>query len=411
MRSNYFLPFFMGSIFWFSSCQPKEIKQTEKTPAAYQPGSFGYDLNFLQNHDRVLVLKNESGQAQVLVSAKYQGKVFTSTANGLNGKSFGWINYKAFTAPKDPHMSAYGGENRLWLGPEGNKFSLYFKPGVPMEFANWVTPPAIDTESWNIISQNKRSASMQKEATFLNYAGTELKTRLTRRIQILENADIEEMLPVKVTGNLQTVGFTSNNAITNTGEQAWTKITGAPCLWLLDMFNPSPQTTIIIPHETKGTTKIATTDYFGEIPADRIKFKKDVLLFKADGKTRGKLGLGPERAKPIAGSYDAQNNVLTIIQFEVIKTATYLNQAWNTQQNPFHGDAVNAYNDGPLTDGSQMGPFYELESVSPAAFLSPGQTLHHQHSVFHFTGDTTALNQIAEELLGISLEQTQAAFK
>ncbi|QMU31477.1 hypothetical protein HUW48_07175 [Adhaeribacter radiodurans] len=397
--------------FGFVACQTKENKIRENNRTTYPVGSFGYDFHFLQQHDSVLVLKNETGQGQVIVSAKYQGKVFTSTANGLNGKSFGWINYKAFTAPKDAHMNAYGGENRLWLGPEGNKFSLYFKPGVPMEFANWVTPPAIDTESWSIIAQDARSASLQKEASFLNYAGTELKTRLTRTIQILNNPDIEIALQVTLPDNLQMVGFTTNNSITNTGSQAWTKTSGAPCLWLLDMFNPSPNTHIVIPYETKGTAKIATTDYFGEIPANRIKFTNGVLLFKADGKARGKLGLGPERAKPIAGSYDSENKILTIIQFNVAKNATYLNQAWNTQQNPFSGDAVNAYNDGPLADGSQMGPFYELESVSPAAFLSPGQTLNHQHSVFHFTGDTTGLNQIAEKLLGISLEQTQAAFK
>ena len=46
--------------------------------------------------------------------------------------------------------------------------------------------------------------------------------------------------------------------------------------------------------------------------------------------------------------------------------AAYLNQEWNLDGDPFIGDAVNAYNDGPLEDGSQMGPFYELESVSPA---------------------------------------------
>ncbi|MDQ3290252.1 MAG: hypothetical protein M3Q05_03070, partial [Bacteroidota bacterium] len=387
MDTKSFIYLLIGGTFWLAACQQKENKQTQKSPTAYSAGSFGYDLNFLQKHDSVLVLKNASGQGQVIVSAKYQGKVFTSTANGLNGKSFGWINYKAFTAPKDPHMNAYGGENRLWLGPEGNKFSLYFKPGVSMEFANWVTPPAIDTESWSVIAQDTRSASLQKEATFVNYAGTELKTRLIRDVQILENGDVEKELDVQLPDNLQVVGFTTNNSITNTGTQAWTKTSGAPCLWLLDMFNPSPNTFILIPYESKGTGKVATTDYFGEIPVDRIKFTNGVLHFKADGKARGKLGLGPERAKTMAGSYDVENNILTIIHFDVNKNATYLNQAWNTQQDPFTGDAVNAYNDGPLADGSQMGPFYELESVSPAAFLQPGQTLTHQHSVYHFTGN------------------------
>src|ERR1700744_6142871 len=67
------------------------------------PGTFAYDLHFLQQHDSVIVLKN--GDAQVIVSPKYQGKVFTSTATGDSGTSFGWIHYKAFDGPVDPHMN------------------------------------------------------------------------------------------------------------------------------------------------------------------------------------------------------------------------------------------------------------------------------------------------------------------
>src|SRR6202041_2068802 len=123
------------------------------------------------------------------------------------------------------------------------------------------------------------------------------------------------------------------------------------------------------------------------IAKDRIKYLNRLLLFKADGKSREKLGMPPNRAKTMAGSYDAQNNVLTIILFDRDSKATYLNQEWRTDKDPFTGDAVNAYNDGPLADGSQMGPFYEIESVSPAAFLKPNEGLSHKHSIFHFTGD------------------------
>jgi hypothetical protein len=126
---------------------------------------------------------------------------------------------------------------------------------------------------------------------------------------------------------------------------------------------------------------------------------------------RGKLGLAPGRAKNVAGSYDATNNVLTITSFDVDATGTYLNQEWTTAKDPLKGDAVNAYNDGPLEDGSQMGPFYEIESVSPAAFLKGGETLNHRHDVFHFTGDRNALNQIAQKVLGITLDEVQATFK
>jgi hypothetical protein len=395
------------------SCQdaPKagEVKKEEQKD--YSKGSFGYDLQFLQSRDSVIVLKNSTGGGQVLVSAKYQGKVFTSTADGLEGQSFGWLNYKAFDAPKDPHMNAYGGENRLWLGPEGGKYSIYFKPGAKMEFANWVTPASIDTEEWMVVSKNASKVSLQKEASLLNYAGTPLQTRIKREIEVLENAAIAQDLNIQLDENVKVVGFRTDNALTNTGTNAWTKETGAPCIWILDMFNVSPATNIVIPYNTNASGAVATTGYFGEIPEDRIQYRDGVLLFKADGKMRGKLGLAPERAKPVAGSYDAEHNVLTITTFDVDNKGTYLNQEWTTEKDPLKGDAVNAYNDGPLEDGSQMGPFYEIESVSPGAFLKPGETLSHRHNVYHFTGDKTALNAMAQKVLGISLEQIQTTFK
>jgi hypothetical protein len=395
-----------------SACTSTMEKTKEVENADYVTGSFGYDLNFLQARDTVYVLRNESGKGQVIVSAKYQGKVFTSTANGLEGKSFGWINYPAFDTEPNRHMNAYGGENRFWLGPEGGRFSVFFKPGTEMEFENWETPPALDTESWQVLSSGEDQVSLQKEMTLVNFAGTELKAKINRDIRILENAGIEKMLSIKLdNANVQAVGFTTDNALTNTGEKAWTEESGAPCIWILDMFNPSPATTVVVPYTQHASSQIATTDYFGEIPEDRISYKDGILLFKADGRSRGKLGLRPDRAKPVAGSYDAQNNILTITTFDVDQEAVYLNQEWRTDKDPLVGDAVNAYNDGPLADGSQMGPFYEIESVSPAAFLQPGQTLTHQHNVFHFTGEKTALDQIAQSVLGISLEKIQQGLK
>jgi hypothetical protein len=212
--------------------------------------------------------------------------------------------------------------------------------------------------------------------------------------------------------SVKAVGYRTLNILSNTGDQVWTETTGMPCLWLLDMFNPSPSTVIILPYRSGpgDTSKPATTDYFGEIPADRIRIDGSTIFFKADGQSRGKLGIHPKRAQPVAGSYDAQHMVLTITLFDTDSAARYLNQEWNTNKAPFSGDAVNAYNDGPLANGSQMGPFYELESVSHAAFLAPGQSLVHHHSVFHFTGPGPALNSICQKLLGVSIEGVQKAF-
>jgi hypothetical protein len=375
--------------------------------ASHAAGSFGYDLDFLRQHDKDLVVLQE-GDAKVIVSPKYQAKVFTSTNAGDTGRSFGWVHYKAFDGPADPHMNAYGGENRLWLGPEGGRYSLFFPPGGKMEFANWKTPAAFDTEQWDFVSHSERAVELRKDMQLVNYAGTRLSLSVDRQIRILDRATIDSLLGLTVDTAISVVGYQTINKLTNIGGQAWTESTGMPCMWLLDMFPPSPSTTIIIPYEAGDGSKPATTDYFGEIPADRIKMENGILLFKADGKSRGKLGIHPLRAKPVAGSYDAEHGVLTIIRFDIDSAARYLNQEWNTVKPPFSGDAVNAYNDGPLADGSQMGPFYELESVSPAAFLAPGASQVHHHSVFHFTGDQSKLDAICHSILGVTLKAIAA---
>lgn len=397
------------------SCKNEHNNSTDQSNQIKdRAGSFGYDVQFLQRHDdNLIVLKNASENAQIIVSAKYQAKVFTSTANGTGGQSFGWVNYKAFSDTLDPHMNAYGGENRFWLGPEGGKFSLFFKPGARMIFENWKTPSAFDHEAWEIVRKDTKSVSLKKFMNLTNYANTTLEIMANRTITIMDTVAIERELNIAMNDSLKVIGYTTENKITNIGQQTWTEKTGMPCIWILDMFNPSPSTVIVVPFkktDEKDFDKVATTNYFGEIPADRLKHNDHVLFLKADGKSRGKLGVVPAKALEMIGSYDPVHKVLTILKFDIDSSAKYLNQEWNTTKPSFDGDAVNAYNDGPLANGSQMGPFYELESVSPAAFLKPTQSLTHKQSVFHFTGSETELNKIAEQLLGVSTEEIEQVF-
>ncbi|KYP14199.1 DUF6786 family protein [Flavihumibacter sp. CACIAM 22H1] len=400
----------MGSALVSCTNTPKNDTTMRATTTEYAKGSLGYDKAFLKKYDSSLV-ELKLGAATVLVSAKYQAKVFTSGAKGANGPSFGWINYKAFDAPIDAHMNAYGGENRFWLGPEGGNYSVFFQPGTEMVFDNWKTPAAIDTESWTISHQSDSTVLLQKQMTITNYQGTELNMQVERSISIASKEVAEASLGVKLGDSIVLVGYHTSNQLTNTGSFPWTVKTGMPCIWILDMFTPSDATTIVIPFKPgKATDKIATTDYFGQIPPDRIKLTDKTLFFKADGKSRGKLGILPKHVLPLAGSYDATNKLLTITQFSVDNKARYLNQEWTTTKPTFSGDAMNAYNDGPLANGSQMGPFYELESVSPAAALATGEKMRHQHNVYHFTGSVEQLNTIAQQLLGVGLEEIKKAF-
>ena len=102
------------------------------------------------------------------------------------------------------------------------------------------------------------------------------------------------------------------------------------------------------------------------------------------------------------GSYDATRQLLTIVQYTKPEGATdYVNSMWELQAEPFKGDVVNSYNDGPPSPGvKQLGPFYELESSSPALALKPGESAAHIHRTIHLQGGEAAVRAFGQALLG-----------
>lgn len=395
-KLKYLLP-----LFFLIACNSTTNKGSEM-----QKGTFGYDLEFLRKHHKDLVLL-EKGDAQLIVLPAYQGRIMTSTAEGNAGASFGWLNHELIASGKfTEHFSAFGGEERFWLGPEGGQFSIYFKKGVDFIFDNWFVPKELDTEAFDLVASDKSSAQFEKQIQLENFSGTKFNLKVRRDIRLLHDSSINALLG-KLPAGVHAVGFQSENAITNTGSVAWNKQTGMLSIWILSMLNAGDKTTIAIPYkqgDSASLGKMVTDDYFGKVPANRLKVGDSIILFKADGNLRSKIGISPERALPMALSYDEENNVLTIAQFSLPgNTKDYVNSLWEQQQDPFSGDAVNAYNDGPV-QGKQMGKFYELESSSPAAALAPGQSLSHFHRTIHLKGTKESLNQIVQRLLGVGID-------
>jgi hypothetical protein len=389
-----------------------------KAPKAPEGILFKDDLAFLEAHTKPVVLASADGQAQVAVNPDLQGRVMTSTAAGPGGLSFGWINRKLLASGvNNPHINAFGGEDRFWLGPEGGQFSIFFKKGDPFDLDHWWTPPAINEGAFDIAAQDKGRIHFRKVMRLANYSGTEFDLEVNREVRLLGAAEVEA-LGVPVPAGVKMVAYASDNSITNTGAAAWTKDAGLLSIWILGMFNPSPKTTIVIPFKPGPEAELgpAVNDaYFGKVPAARlvVREKEGVLFFSGDGKFRSKIGISPARVKPFAGSYDAASEVLTIVHLTVPEGATdYVNSMWEIQEKPFAGDVVNSYNDGPAAPGAKpLGPFYELESSSPAAALGPGGTLRHVHTTMHFQGPDKALDAIARKVLGVGIEEIEKALR
>ena len=381
-----------------------------KTDTSQIQGSYGYDLSFLKQHTTgLLELTNPDSTAKLLVSPEWQGRVMTSTATGDSGTSFGWINYDLLASGKKrKQFNAVGGEERFWIGPEGGQYSFYFRKGDSFNISNWQVPAIIDTVAYEIVQSDASQAVFRAKASLDNYSGTKFDLDIERTINLLKKENLSTELGIAIDKSIHCVAYETLNKITNAGSLDWTKQNGLLSIWLLGMFTPTPQTIVMIPfNPIRDARSYITDSYFGTIPAERLRVKDSVLYFTCDGKYRSKIGLAPEIAKPIAASYDFAKNVLTLVLPEVNKNAPYVNSKWENQKEPYKGDVINSYNDGPLGDGTQLGPFYEIESSSPALELKKGTSGSYRQVTCHLQADYPVMKQFVKDLLQIDLDQVR----
>lgn len=369
--------------------------------------SYGYDAAYLKQHTKnVFELSSADGRSKVLLSADYQGRVMTSTASGDTGRSFGWLNYGLIASKeKRKQFNPVGGEERFWLGPEGGQYSLYFKGGDSFNIAHWQVPALIDTVGYDVVKRSGSEAVFAKKATLTNYSGATFNIAIERTVTLLDKKAVEGKLGTTIPPDVRFVGYQTENRLQNTGTQDWEKESGLLSVWLLGMFAPTPKTVVVIPFSPIANARSFITDnYFGPVPPERLKVADSVLYFTCDGTFRSKIGLSPAIAKPVAASFDFENNVLTLVLPQIHKDAPYVNSKWELQAEPYKGDVINAYNDGPLQDGTQMGPFYEIESSSPALALKRGEAAIYTQTTLHLQSAYQSLQQLAKTVLGVDLD-------
>jgi hypothetical protein len=382
---------------------------------------YGAVRDFLVAHTKVVELTGENGE-RVAVCPEYQGRVMTSTAGDLEGTSYGWVNREFIERGlSDKHFNNYGGEDRFWLGPEGGPYSLFFAPGAAQTLANWYTPAALNDGGFKITStQNDPHYRLARQIQFTNAARTPFTLEVTREIHLQKLHHFEKLFGAEAqeavkAGQLKLVGFQTINTITNKGA-AMTREKGLLAVWSLGQFPAGDRTSIIIPYKGAGEPElgpIVNSDYFGQIPPQRLRVNSQAVWFTGDGKYRSKVGVPQARVKPIAGSIDLENNILTLVHYTIPDDPAaygYVNNIWGKQSEPFRGDVFNSYNDGPPEPGkTALGGFYELESLSPAAALPSGRSITHRQTTFHIEGEVAHLTRVAKAALGVDIKVDEVA--
>jgi hypothetical protein len=114
----YNLAFLPLLLFFLSGCSSSVNKNSNQMKNNENKGKYGYDVAFFsENKVSTIELKSNDSKACILIVPGYQGRVMTSSVDGNDGVSFGWINYKFIAAGKPSNQfNPFGGEERIWLG-------------------------------------------------------------------------------------------------------------------------------------------------------------------------------------------------------------------------------------------------------------------------------------------------------
>ncbi len=384
-------------------------------PLEMDDHSFAADVAFIADHAHVTVLRAE-GCGPVAVAPALEGRVMTS-AFGETGPGFGLVNRAAILAgPRDTRFANYGGEDRLWLSPEGGPHALFFEPGSAQTADNWFVP-SFGSKTGVLLSERPSATRIILAPTAVrvrDQAGTWLDLTVDRTIEALSRSEVAACLGLPDLDDVfRIVAFRSINSLTWSGAPPAHALVG---LWVLGQFNPSARTTVLFPFRGGAAVPDASPqdsaaaaikrDYFGVVPDERLQ----VLLpasprafglarFQADGRLRSKIGLSAAAATGWIGAWDEDRGVLTLVNHTLPPPGAPVPDCDWKVPNPraMRGDVATSYNHG----GEPR--FFELESLSAALPLEDGASIEHVHTTIHLGGDRRALADIARAVLHAEL--------
>jgi hypothetical protein len=230
--------------------------------------------------------------------------------------------------------------------------------------------------------------------TLQNHAGTVFEMEASRVIRLLKE---DEMLPDAAVGALRTVGFESINTLKNVGGAARAADTGLPSLWVIGMFHASDEARAAVVFSPGHANPVRS--YFGPLPDGFMDVESGRgASLAVDGRTLAKIGIPPGASPPMIMAYDPAAGVLTLVNYiPPAEPGRYVNSRFETPHDPYDGDVLNVYNEGPASaGGEQLGRFYELETSSPAAALAPGEAITHVHRTLHIEAAPFIIQGLAQ---------------
>ncbi len=356
------------------------------------PTTYLYDLQFIEIYGRAYEQTADNGNARIVVSPDFQGRVMTSSATGINGFSNGWIN-KRFIS-RDIILdkeNPYGGENYTWIGPNDGEYSLFHKFNKEGDTAFQV-PADLDQFPFLMEFVSDTSMLLTKKLNATNLKGSTFNAKLSRFITLHSKSTINHLLHLNGdTAQLSIVGYTVKSTLTNIGMNNWDESTGLMSLQNVNQFNGEGTSTIFL--QNHNAIPLDSISVFSNMDSSNVKFNNQVLALRADGIHTYTLKLPIFASSSLIGIYTPKLQRLTIIQN---------NNAESKRQ-----ERLEIKNGAPL-EGTSIASYYQLRADSGSKPLKPNESIKQSQSIYHIYGDSTTMNSVLVKVFDLELAEIPA---
>jgi hypothetical protein len=255
--------------------------------------SYGETREFLARRTSIVELTNGEG-SRIVVAPSWQGRVMTSTCEGSDGPSLGFVHRACIeTGKADRQCNHYGGEDRMSIGPEGGPFGFWFSRGTKQVLKNWQTPTGLNNAVWKVVSPpSDRSVQMTTRWMLKNASGTAFTLDVTREVRLLGPDELQRSFGNWTAGMLnradvKTVAYETENRVVNRGEP-FSKLTGLVSIGVCGMMNAGRRTVMLMPY------KAGSASVLGRSAEDQQRCDFDVGRRTISGEGRHSAGAGSQ---------------------------------------------------------------------------------------------------------------------
>ena len=362
-----------------------------------------------------VVLCGSDSKKIVVVAPSLVGRVICTGSGGLHGTTDSYISEdqiaKGFTKSlPGAKWASFGGEERVWLAPEGGEYALFFSKGKPQTQENYTVPESLNSTKFQVteISADGKSVTFTAGMSLVNFIGSRFDLEVSRTISLVESCPYVQ----EFKGKIDFVGFESHTYIKNIGKKPWTKKTGAMSIWTIGQFLAKDNSVVIMPYRC-GSNEVlgapVSTEYFRLLTLDGNPtprrfwtVENNVVLLKASGVVQTKLELMAKRSLGRIAAIDLKGFVMNILDFDFYPELEYVaSYPLPYDGNPYVGGAASTF---VLSKLHPVSPSYELECCSPALFLQPGEKFGHVARTYRLRSDKNSLITICKRYFNADIK-------